>query len=266
MRVVDLDRDMSDVIPVGTSIESEFLFQRMEDATLEALRIGPSARVLDCAAGMGQDDRRLARAGAWAVGAEPSERMMALARMQDAEQRLAPVRVRAWTEVLPFRGNVFDGAFCKGALDHFDDPVRCLREMARVTHSEGRVVLAVANFDSLGCRLARLRDRRVRTRASSGRRHYDVPSDHFTRYDASLLREQIEPFVRVQEWTGVSLLWGVRSWARVLDRMPRSWASRLLRLADWLARRFPALADVIIVAGRPRAAPPAPFGRPVPSR
>ena len=61
MRVVDLDHDMSDVIPEGTSVESEFLFRRMEEATFAALRCEPHARVLDSAAGIGQDDRELAR-------------------------------------------------------------------------------------------------------------------------------------------------------------------------------------------------------------
>ncbi len=255
MRVVDLDHDMSDVIPTATSIDSDFLFQRMEDATLDALRARPGTRMLDCAAGVGQDGRRLANEGVWAVGTEPSQRMMALAQLQDAEHRAeragAVQRVRAWTEVLPFRQDCFDGAFCKGALDHFDDPVGCVREMARVTALQGRVVLAVANFDSLGCRLARLRDRFGRGRDSAGRRHYDVPSDHFTRYDPQLLREQVKPYISVEDWTGVSLLWGVPTWAALLDRLPKAWAERLLRLADAVAQRFPALADVIVVAGRP---------------
>jgi len=252
MRVVDLERDMSDVIPTGASVDSEFLFQRMEDATLEALRPGPGRRLLDSAAGIGQDGRRLAATGSWAVGAEPSARMMALAAMQDVEQGGAVQRVRAWSEVLPFRDGAFDGAFCKGALDHFDDPLRCLQELARVTQSEGRVVLAVANFSSLGCRLGQLRDRLLRRDRTRGRRHYDVPSDHFTRFDPELLREQVGRYVDIEEWTGLSLLWGVRTWARLLQRIPRSWAQRCLGAADRIARRFPALADVIVVAGRPR--------------
>ncbi len=253
MRVVDLDRDMSDVIPTATSVDSEFLFQRMEDATLNALLTRPGARMLDCASGVGQDGRRLAKEGVWAVGSEPSSRMMALARIQDAECTAEVQRVRAWSEVLPFRTDSFDGAFCKGALDHFDDPLGCVREMARVTRPQGRVVLAVANFDSLGCRLARLRDRFRRGRNTKGRRHYDVPSDHFTRYDPQLLREQLQPYLLLEDWTGVSLLWGVRAWAALLDRVPKPWAEQLLRLADRVAQRLPALADVIVVAGCPRS-------------
>ena len=60
-------------------------------------------------------------------------------------------------------------------------------------------------------------------------------------------------YLSVEDWTGVSLLWGVRTWAALLRRIPRSWAERLLRLADRIARRLPALADVIVAAGRPRS-------------
>ena len=253
MRVTDLDHDMSDVIPTATSRDSEFLFQRMEDATLEAVGARPTARVLDCAAGIGQDDRRLANEGVWAVGTEPSGRMMALARMQDSEHKSSVQRVRGWTEGLPFRQDSFDVSFCKGALDHFDDPSGCIREMARVTRPDGRVILAVANFASLGCRLARVGDQLRRRRDSKGRRHYDVPSDHFTRYDPHLLRQQVRAHITVDDWTGVSLLWGLRSWAALLRRLPERWADKLLRWADAVAQRFPALADVIVVAGRPKS-------------
>lgn len=257
MRAVDLDRDMTHVIPTGTTRDSDYLFRRMEAETLAATRAGVGARVLDSAAGLGQDSRALARGGAHAFCAEPSRRMVELAKLVAAKEPApAPGRVtwaRAWSETLPFRDRAFDAAFCKGALDHFDDPERCIAELARVTRTDGRVVLAVANFESLGCRLQRLGDRlRARPRMP-GRRTYHVPSDHFTRYDARLLREQMERHVVVTEWRGISLLWGVRRWARLLARLPERHADALLRAADALASRFPSLSDVIVVAGRPRA-------------
>jgi SAM-dependent methyltransferase len=257
MRAVDLDRDMTHVIPTGTTRDSDYLFRRMEAATLAATRAVAGARVLDSAAGLGQDSRALARAGAHAVCAEPSHRMLELAKLVAAkEPPPAPGRVvwaRAWSESLPFRTGSFAAAFCKGALDHFDDPERCIAELARVTRADGRVVLAVANFESLGCRLQRLGDRLRGRPRTPGRRTYHVPSDHFTRYDARLLREQLERHVVVTEWRGISLLWGVRRWARLLARLPEPWADALLRAADALAARFPSLSDVIVVAGRPRS-------------
>ncbi len=251
MRVADLDRDMADVIPTGISIDSAFLFERMQQATLAALGVGPGARVLDVAAGVGQDDHALAAWGAFAVGAEPSSRMMGLARLRDAE--VAPptpgrvARVRAWGDALPFRDGAFDACFCKGSLDHFDDPVAVLAEMARVTRPGGPVVLAVANFDSLGCRLLRLEERLPGRAARPGRRHYDVPSDHFTRYDPALIRAQLRAVARVEREHGVSLLWGWRPWARLLAHVPSAAARAILGAADAIARRFPPLADVIVI-------------------
>jgi ubiquinone/menaquinone biosynthesis C-methylase UbiE len=276
VRAVDLDRDMTHVIPTGTTRDSEFLFRRMEALTLAATHGGAGKRVLDSAAGLGQDSRALARGGSLAVCAEPSHRMIELAKLVAAKEESAgrvparssdgqergpratpkPGRVtwaRAWSESLPFRARSFDAAFCKGALDHFDDPERCIAEMARVTRADGRVVLAVANFESLGCRVQRLAERWKRGDHKPGRRTYHVPSDHFTRYDAALLRQQIERHVAVDRVEGTSLLWGVRRWARLLARMPESWALRLLRAADAVAFRFPSLADVIVISGRPRA-------------
>ena len=256
MRVIDLDHDMSDVIPTGTSLDSEYLFKRMEQQTFAALRARRGARVLDSAAGIGQDGRALERSGLWVVGVEPSRRMTALARMEDekvdSNAQGAVARIRAWSEALPFEGGSFDAVFCKGALDHFDDPALCIREMARVTRREGRVVLAVANFASLGCRVARVFDRFRRGGGGAGRRHFDVPSDHFTRYDSRLLREHAGRFIRITECVGVSLFWGVGQWASLVGSLPASWASFLLRSADAVARRLPALADVIVISGPPK--------------
>ena len=253
MRVVDLDRDMSDVIPTGSALDSEFLFRRMEEATFEALGPAEGRRLLDVAAGVGQDGRELASRGAWSVGVEPSGRMTALALLEAEKGSHCVGWVRAWSESLPFRTGTFDGAFCKGALDHFDDPARCIQETARITAEGGRVVFAVANFESLGCRLARVVDRILgRHGRRRGRRLYDVPSDHFTRYDPQLLREQLELHLVIDSWKGVSLFWGVSAWSRVLGWLPKGAARVLLRVADAIARRAPRWADVIVASGRPR--------------
>ena len=59
---------------------------------------------------------------------------------------------------LPFETGSFDACICKGALDHFDRPEEAIAEMARVTATDGRVVIAVANFESLACRVGRALD------------------------------------------------------------------------------------------------------------
>src|SRR3990172_12464545 len=55
VRVVDLDRDMSDVIPTGTTRDSSFLFGRMTEATLAAAAPARGRRILDVASGFRPD-------------------------------------------------------------------------------------------------------------------------------------------------------------------------------------------------------------------
>jgi len=257
MRVVDLDRDMRDVIPTATSPDSEFLFARMTERTLALARPAEGRRVLDVASGIGQDARALARRGALAVGAEPSARMLGLARMQDAGQGgPAPLHVQAWGDALPFASGTFDAVICKGAIDHFDAPGAAIGEMARVTRPRGRVVLAIANFDSLSCRVARSlddgRERWLWRELPRGRRHYDVPHDHFTRYELGLMREQASAHLELEVVRGISMAWGLPGWSRALARLPAAVAQAALASLDRLAAAWPGLADVVVLAGRPR--------------
>ncbi len=257
MRVVDLDRDMSDVIPTGTTRDSQFLFDRMTRETLDATGAAPGLRILDVASGFGQDAIALRTRGAEVIGAEPSARMTAWARLM-SEKAAGPVPfwVRGWSDALPFADASFDAAYCKGALDHFDRPERAIAEMARVTKPGGRVVLAVANFDSLACRAARAQDRwregALGREPKRGRRHYDVPADHFTRYELGLLREHAERVLALQSVTGLSLAWGLPSWTRFVEAAPAFVAGAALRVADLGARLLPRLADVIVLVGTPK--------------
>jgi SAM-dependent methyltransferase len=257
VRVVDLDRDMSDVIPTGTTRDSAYLFERMTAATLAAARPAPGRRILDVASGFGQDAIALRRSGAEVVAAEPSLRMTGWARLQSAEHAGAvPHWVRAWSDALPFADASFDAVVCKGALDHFDRPELAIAEMARVTRADGRVVLAVANFGSLACRLARFADdvceRGLGRPPRRGRRHYDVPADHFTRFELGLLRAQAKRQLHLERLEGISLAWGLPAWTRGVGRLPEGVAQRLLEFLDVIARRVPSLADVILLVGRPR--------------
>ena len=257
MRVVDLDRDMSDVIPTGTTRDSQFLFERMTRETLDATRAAAGLRILDVASGFGQDAIALRTRGAEVIGAEPSARMTAWARLlSEKAEGAVPHWVRGWSDALPFADASFDAAYCKGALDHFDRPELAIAEMARVTKREGRVVLAVANFDSLACRAAarkdRLREGALGREPRRGRRHYDVPADHFTRFDLGLLREHAERSLALESVTGLSLAWGLPSWTRFVERAPAFLANAALRVADAFARLAPSLSDVVVLVGKPR--------------
>jgi SAM-dependent methyltransferase len=211
------------------------------------------------ASGFGQDARALAGSGAFVVGAEPSARMSGLARLLSAQAggRL-PAWVRGWADALPFASGSFDAVICKGAIDHFDRPLLALAEMARVTRRDGRVVLAIANFESFACRSARAldhgRERWLRREPRRGRRHYDVPHDHFTRYELALMQEQAATHLELERVEGISLAWGMPGWSRALRGLPPALAQASLAGLDALARRLPSLADVVLLAGRPRRA------------
>ncbi len=259
MRIVDLDRDMSDVIPTGMTPDSEYLFQRMTDVTLDRACPAPGKRILDVASGVGQDSIALAARGAMVVGAEPSRRMTQMARMFAEERRseihAEPDWVQGWSDRLPFATGSFDAVICKGALDHFDQPEQAIAEMTRVTSREGRVVLAVANFESLACRVGRAVDdirHKLGWPPIRERRGYDAPSDHFTRYELGLMRDQAEAHLVVEKVEAISLGWGMPGWSKTTARLPGVVARAAVQVLDGLARLAPEWADVIVLVGSPR--------------
>jgi SAM-dependent methyltransferase len=235
------------------------LFDRMTTLTLDRTEARPGHRVLDVASGVGQDTIALAARGAQVIGVEPSSRMTGMALLFAADQSgPMPRFVRGWADGLPFATGSFDATFCKGAMDHFDAPERAIAEMARVTRVDGRVVLAIANFESLACRAGRALDDvrqdwlgRPPLRA---RRGYDAPSDHFTRYEPELIREQAEKSLVVDHFDGVSLGWGMPGWSKLTARLPGPVARAAVAGLDRMARQWPGLSDVIVLCGRPRRA------------
>ena len=180
------------------------------------------------------------------VGAEPSARMSGLARLLAAEASgPLPVWVRGWSDALPFATGSFDAVICKGAIDHFDAPALAIAEMARVTRRDGRVVLAIANFESLACRAARgldrVRERWLGRELRRGRRHYDVPHDHFTRYELGAdARAGRRASSSSSGWRAISLGLGRAGLvARAGAPAGAAGSGRCSRALDALARRLP---------------------------
>ena len=248
---------MRDVIPTGMSRDSLFLFSRMEEATFAPLRAKAGRKVLDVATGIGQDAASVAESGAFVVGLEPSGRMAGLALMAAAKREgPQPNFVRGWGDVLPFA----DGQLRRRLLQGLD---RSLRQAAPGAGRDGAGdqvrwagVVAIANFESLACRLSRAwdqwREAWLHQALPRGRRLYDVPHDHFTRYELGVMQEQMAEVVRLDRVEGVSLGWGMPGWNGLVERLPESVADGSLHALDWLARAMPWFADVVVLSGRPR--------------
>jgi demethylmenaquinone methyltransferase/2-methoxy-6-polyprenyl-1,4-benzoquinol methylase len=113
-------------------------------AAVQLSRAHPGQRVLDCATGTGD----LAFAFKRAVG--PAGEVVATDFCEEMLASAKPKATRAGLDVrfevadalaLPFADGSFDIASIAFGIRNVDDPVRCLREMARVVRTEGRVVV-----------------------------------------------------------------------------------------------------------------------------
>ena len=218
MRVVDIDRDMSDVIPTGTTRDSQYLFDRMTERTRpaapaagcrarcrERFRPGhlgcsrsvarpPSAPSLAADAGLGAARRceagrsdAAAQGGALSEGTGPGTAVIAPG--ASARTRPDPLcRPGVIDFHLPTRASMPRAARAR-SITSISPSARSPRW--RGSRGGGRVVLrsptstrwpAASHTRSTPCARIGSGVRR------GGRRHYDVPADHFTRYEVPLMR------------------------------------------------------------------------------
>ena len=243
---VDLDYSISDFIP-GTSRDSRFLYRAIEDTMLDLVTERAGARVLDVACGTGKQPMRIADRGCAAVGTEASAEMIGLGRWIHPESRAQMVRSIA--EALPFRDGAFDVVMCQGSLDHFADQAAFMAEAARITCSGGRVVIALANFESLSCRIGRSLDalkRRLNRPRPPWRRYWQTPEDHTVKGDLPYVRGLGGASLKLERAFGVSMLWNAPGYTWLADHAPEAFAERTCRTLDRLARGKPQHADTII--------------------
>ncbi len=126
--------------------------RRAREKVLQHLPKTPGLRMLDVAIGDGVYTSWLPKD--WSiVGIDISTVQLAACRRNNPGRDLRLILGEA--EDLPFRDREFDAVLSNGGFNHFDDPERALREMARVAKSGAPVVIAdeLPDFLKLGHRL-----------------------------------------------------------------------------------------------------------------
>jgi len=241
---IDTKWDDSDVVPDVMCPDTAYVFDRMTQATHEAVDAAHGMLVLDVGCGIGADAGKLAESGAIVIALDPSEVMLGRAR---DTQSIA--LAQGIGEQLPFKDGTFDRIVCKGALDHFSNPLVTLKGMARLLKPDGRLIISIANYDSLSCKLGRALHKVLKLFGWGGgkRMMWQIPPDHVYKFDHGCLKALLNKVVRTEKAAGVSLLWGLPYWGLLLSKIPRKLSWSILKILDRLAYRLSTLSDVIVV-------------------
>jgi len=130
------------------------LLNNFKILTYEQMHVQPGQKVLDVGCGPGTDTIPLAQwvgTSGQVIGVDFDADMIA-----EAEKRAQEAEVSAWVVhkhadaiALPFDSDYFDACRCERTFQHLHDPVKTLSEMARVTKSEGWIVVLDADWGSL---------------------------------------------------------------------------------------------------------------------
>lgn len=247
---VDLEWDDTGIVPDLICPDTAFIFSRMTDATISAVGTDSKLTVLDVGCGCAIDALELARYSGRVIGLDPSGVMLGKAKGYVADAAVEIPLIQAIGEKLPLKSGSIDRIVCKGALDHFPDPSGTLEEMFRVLKPHGEVVISIANYESLSCRLGRLLYGVLRLfggGSSGGRMMWEIPPDHMHKFDYGFLRQLVSSRFRIRKVTGVSLLWGIPYWGLLLSKLPGRLSSAILSVLDKFASKCPAISDVIII-------------------
>ena len=185
------------------------------DLAFEAVAEAAPRRVLEVGCGTGWFSARLARElGVAVVAADQSERMVALAREQGVDARVADV------QDLPFGDGEFDCVAANWMLYHVPDLDRGLAEIARVLTPGGRLVAVTNGRDHLlelwalvGAQELRL-GRDLAFDSENG-------AERLRRHFASVERRDAPGTVRIADRDAVvRYLCSMEAWSRFANRVP----------------------------------------------
>ena len=251
----DLEWDDRDLFPDVIYPDVYFLLQRTNEVTLEIVDARPGELILDIGCGRAMDGVNMAKMGAQVIGLEPSPQMLKHAKKYISEHEAGISLIRGIGEGLPFGERSIDKVVCKGALDHFPKPHEVIAQMAEVLKPDGKAIIAIANFGSLGFKIARLiwRIRKAfGVKAPDARMPWELPEDHTLEFNYKVLKDMTKERLEVESVSGVSLLFGMPWWGVFLAKLPQNISLAILRSLDNLARHLPSLSDVVVLKCRPR--------------
>jgi SAM-dependent methyltransferase len=232
--------------------ETFFYLHRTEKAVFDAvegLRGEGRTRLLDVGCGLGMQAARFARRGWESYGVDASDHMLRLGQFRFHSVHKRVRLARGVAEALPFGDARFDVVMCQGAMDHFADHRQFLAEVERVLRPGGHFVVALANYESLACRVGRALDNVSRLLGVDTPNRYKfwrIPGDHTFRGSYHLLKEFGNGRMRVKRLHGASMFLFLPPWRELLDSLSFELAGAVFHVVDRIAYRFPSEADVVI--------------------
>ena len=242
--------------------QTDFYLHRTEQAMLEAVQRlrGPGRQLLlDVGCGLGMQAGRLALRGWEAYGIDASDQMLMLGQFRFPVVHRKVCLARGIAESLPFQDNSFDAVMCQGAMDHFADHRRFLAEVERVLKPGGHFVVALANYESLACRIGKalFHDvaRVLGIETPSRYQFWKIPVDHTFVGSYRLVKGMATARFRLAAIHGASMFLFLPPWRELLEALPQRMARAVFKVVDRLAYHSPSAADVVIATLRKEDAP-----------
>jgi SAM-dependent methyltransferase len=237
--------------------ETDFYLHRTEKAVFDAVQrlngTGGTHRLLDVGCGLGMQAARLALRGWEAYGVDASDQMLRLGQFRFPVVHKKLRVARGIAEALPFRDGYFDVVMCQGAMDHFADRQRFAAEVERVLKPGGHFVVALANYESLACRIGKVLDdvsRFLGVDTPSRYQFWRIPTDHTFLGSYRLLTGLDDGAMHVARIHGASMFLFLPPWRELLETVPYRLAAATFKVVDRIAYRLPSAADMVIAVLR----------------
>ncbi len=149
---VDAARKPGDFVQYLDNVQSLTGVENYKKRTFDLLGSISGKRLLDVGCGAGDDTRALAEAvgkNGLVVGVDNSATMIQTA-CERAENAGLPIEYRvSAAENLDFPDKFFDAARSDRVFQHLDAPLEALREIVRVTRTNGKIVISEPDWDTL---------------------------------------------------------------------------------------------------------------------